>query len=392
MPTFLVRDYISPTGYCELTITTKESDILIRKLFVPWAATCDCLKVIYARHGEHRGFNSGYGLRRYDTFVSQQRQRFCTSELGFIALNGMFTQPSVNIVSSGVKKYLLRYERISTDCFKRKVFQDIAHYFYTNGGMGYGRISLENKNNIGIDGVWNGILNALDNGSLEQQLAIHDAVGRKLLITSTLEKKRYDFWGGEVREEWFNDKEKRGRKESNSQKNKEINPTVLPGILAVDIPRIGSITQSRNRGVDMFTRDLSRKHDPNADSYYDEADCHNLVFGAGISGTAGTLLQTAYAFGGFSDGELLKQYTLAIIAYLIGGGMHSYHEVMAIAKRVGIFYTQPGSFDWLPLSFKRSPVFYNWREKYYDIVVLGATHWRFNSGSLPSHLNQALKN
>ncbi|EEO7838378.1 hypothetical protein G6C41_005292 [Salmonella enterica] len=392
MPNFLVRDYISPTGYCELTFTTKENDISIRKLFVPWAATYDCLKVVYARHGEHRGFNSGCGLRRYDTFVSQQRQRFCTSELGFIALNGMFTQPSVNIVSSGVKKYLLRHERISKDCFKTKVFMEIGHYFYTNGGMGYGRISLKNKKNIGIDGVWNGILNALDYGTLEQQLAIHDAVGRKILTANTPEKKHYDIWGGEVREEWFNDKEKRGRKDSVYQKKKEIKPTDLPGILEVDIPRIGVIKQSRNRGVDMFIRDLSRKHDPNADDYYDEVDCHNLVFGAGISGTTGTLLQAAYAFGGISDGELLKQYTLAIIAYLIGGGMHSYHEVMAIAKRVGISYTQPGSFDWLPQSFKRSPLFYDWRVKYYDIVVFGATHWRFNSGVLPSHLNQSLRN
>lgn len=31
-----------------------------------------------------------------------------------------------------------------------------------------------------------------------------------------------------------------------------------------------------------------------------------------------------------------------------------------------------------------------WRTDHYDIVELGATHWRHNAGALPSHLNRQL--
>ena len=117
----------------------------------------------------------------------------------------------------------------------------------------------------------------------------------------------------------------------------------------------------------------------------------NLLFGAGISGTIGTLLQACRAFGSITSGELLKQYVLAIVAYLVGGGMHSYHETMAIAQRVGVPY-RPGAFQSsLPNSFVYSPQHAGWRDRYYDVVVLGATHWRFNPGMVPSHLKRELR-
>ncbi|EJK8026569.1 cytotoxin Mcf [Escherichia coli] len=171
---------------------------------------------------------------------------------------------------------------------------------------------------------------------------------------------------------------------------KNVTPTNEMGILQEKVKGFESLTQYHNRGIDMFVRDLNRKRNPSADLYYDDLDTHNLVFGAGISGTTGTLLQAAYAFGGIVNGELLKQYTLAIIIYLIGGGMHSYHEVLSIAKKVGLYYS-PGSFHWLPLSFKLNNEYGKWKEKYYDIVKMGATHWRFNQGVPPSHLNKNLR-
>jgi hypothetical protein len=138
-------------------------------------------------------------------------------------------------------------------------------------------------------------------------------------------------------------------------------------------------------------RDPHRTRHASADAYYDDADLRNVLFGAGISGTTGTLLQAARAFGGITNGELLKQYVLAIVGYLVGGGMHSYHESMSIAQRVGVPYN-PGAYQpSLPVAFIYSPQFAQWRDEYYDIVVLGATHWRFNPGVLPSHLNKNLK-
>jgi BarA-like signal transduction histidine kinase len=64
---------------------------------------------------------------------------------------------------------------------------------------------------------------------------------------------------------------------------------------------------------------------------------------------------------------------------------------MSIAQRVGVPYN-PGAFlPSLPTSFIYSPQFIEWRDAYYDIVILGAIHWRYNAGVIPSHLNKALK-
>lgn len=117
------------------------------------------------------------------------------------------------------------------------------------------------------------------------------------------------------------------------------------------------------------------------------------MFGAGISGTTGTLLQAACAFGGLHtwNAELCKQYMLAIVGYLIGGGMHSFHESMAIAQKAGIVNYNPGSYvEVLPTSFLQSVKGKNWVTRYYDVSVLGAIHWRYNSGRLPSHIQRSL--
>jgi hypothetical protein len=141
----------------------------------------------------------------------------------------------------------------------------------------------------------------------------------------------------------------------------------------------------------MFVRDLQRKQHLEANAYYDDLDARNLLFGAGISGTTGSLLQAALAFGKLVPGEALKQYTMAIIGYLVGGGMHSYHESMAIAAKAGVPYT-PGAFiTSLPDSFLNSTDFKTWSAQYYDVVYLGVIHWRNNAGALPSHLSTQLR-
>jgi hypothetical protein len=40
------------------------------------------------------------------------------------------------------------------------------------------------------------------------------------------------------------------------------------------------------------------------------------------------------------------------------------------------------SFPLLPKTFLGSKDFERWRDEYYDIVVLGGTHWKFNNQSM----------
>jgi hypothetical protein len=411
MATFLIRDFDDPRGYKEMTPAMGglprvapgyQSPGVFQngESYVPWGVTLDN-RVVYARVGEHAGFRGGSGATRllpYDTHISQKRRRLAESQLGVLALTWPhFTRNAVEKVSSGVLFYLNNrfFEKGKSET-QNAVFDQIGHYFYTKGATGFGRISEADKATLGPEKVWFGILDALRTGKLEQQLAIHDAVGRKLLpkLGGDSYTQAYEKWGGDVREDWFEDKKRRGRIETEAQQKKQVKPTATPGIAApgtkgtYNMPNVG---QSRTRGVDSFARDLHRTREPNADAYYDDADVRNLLFGAGISGTTGTLLQAARAFGGITTGELMKQYVLAIIGYLVGGGMHSYHESMTIAQRVGVPYN-PGAFlPSLPVSFIYSPQFASWRDQYYDIVVLGATHWRYNPGVIPSHLNRDLR-
>lgn len=131
----------------------------------------------------------------------------------------------------------------------------------------------------------------------------------------------------------------------------------------------GDSTQLRERGIDKWMPTST-----NAPQATIDIQQRNLIFGAGPSGSTGTLLQAARLFGNL-DGELLRQYVLAIVGYLVGGGMHSYHEVMCIARLVGCPYADGAYLPSLPAMFTRSSEFERWRDEYYDIVVLGGRLW-----------------
>ena len=386
LATFLVRDFSNRQGFRAWTPPSGALPRTRQESYVPWALHVG--RVVYAKTGEHNSWRGGEGvLRRYDAQISQQRRRLAESELGMHALKSpRFSAGAVGAVSRGVKRYLVGLLMTDADKVRRTVFDSIGAYFYTAGGTGFGRISEADKNTVGVVNVWTGIIDTLDHGRLDQQLAIHDAVGRKLLpVFGGTMKGVYESWGPKLRQKWFDDEARRGRAKVSGAK-----PTTTGGTAPVG-SGMSATAQSRTRGVDMFGRDATRMRDVGGDAYYDDVDARNLLFGAGISGTTGTLLQAALAFGKLDSVDALKQYVFGIIGYLVGGGMHSYHESMAVAQKVGIPY-DPGAFERsLPLAFTISSEFARWREAYYDIVVLGATHWRNNDGALPSHLNANLR-
>ncbi len=388
MPTFLVRDLSNPRGYAEVSPPGGSLPRSREESYVPWALL-DQKRVVYARTGQHTSWRGGPGLTPYDTQTSQRRRRLCESALGMAALrNPSFTDAATRAVSSSVKRYLLRHFFTSADSTRKVVFKEIGHYFFTDGGMGFGRISEAKKDTVGVVSVWTGILDALGGDRLDQIMAIHDAVGRKVLpVLGGPEKGTYDSLGPTVRRDWFDDVARRGR----ANAGRPVATTSGGTAQGSDGGALPGTVQARNRGVDMFRRDPTRMRDGEGDAYYDDLDARNLLFGAGISGTTGSLLQAGFAFGKLGGGELLKQYTLAIVGYLVGGGMHSFHESLAVAQRVGVPY-EPGLFlPSLPSTLTRSAWCASWRDEYHDVVVLGALHWRNNAGALPSHLNSNLR-
>ena len=411
MTTFLVRDFDPKNlkGYTELNSSSDQLPRIPKGYvaigtyssgvsYVPWGVTVDG-RVVYAKTGEHTGFRGGsgqYRLRPYDTMVSQNRRRLAESQLGVLALEyPSFTSRATNVVSTAVHQYLTKHFWQNQEATRQAIYDQIGHYFYTGGGTGFGRISEADKKSLGPEKVYAGILDKLRTGKLEQKMAIYDAIGRKVLpvLGGATQQNAYNAWATLVREAWFDDPKRRGRMNSPAQQARQVQPTQTPGIAplnTVGTTNMPNVGQSRTRGVDMFQRDPKRTRHTPADAYYDDADLRNVLFGAGISGTTGTLLQAGRAFGGIVNGDLLKEYVFAIIGYLVGGGMHSYHESMAIAQRVGVPYNPGAYLPSLPASFLSSTHFSNWCIEYYDVAVLGATHWRYNAGVTPSHLNKNL--
>ncbi|ARR51734.1 hypothetical protein ETN89_21025 (plasmid) [Photobacterium damselae subsp. damselae] len=362
------------------------------KCFVPYAIT-DKNKVVYSNYGEHRGFNyhiDRVAVKPYDEKISLSRQIEYQSLLASMILEDQsLTKDAVDKVSAGIIEFIqenyLKDGRKFSDFLKIS----IGHYFWTSGNFYFGRISLESVETIDSDTLLKTIIQTLKIGELSQILAIHDAIGRKVLPNyECQQRQKYFSMSNMVRSDWFNEPKTRGRK----HKEYPAIPCEIVGLL----PQSSHLNepmklQKRQRAIDVFERDEQRTNHHEANIYYDDLDTRNLLFGSGISGTTGTLLQSAEAFGHIQKEEHKKQYCAAILGYLVGGGMHSYHEVMAVAVKTGIPY-KPGSYiESLPKTILNNNKFQQLSMEYYDIAILGSTHWLFNKSCLPSHLNHKLK-
>lgn len=102
----------------------------------------------------------------------------------------------------------------------------------------------------------------------------------------------------------------------------------------------------------------------------------NLNFSASASGTTSTLLASAYAFSRNMfensrqgrDIEGLKQYMMGCVAYLVGSGMHTCHEVFYTGNKVDGLNYVTGKYDsMLPISFSGSPEYRKWKDEFWDV-------------------------
>lgn len=404
MPSFLIRDDADASGFrvhADPLARTREQS------FVPWALAQDG-RVVYAPSDQYRNAPTR-NLRAYTSLISQERRKLAQTALGSVALSNLaWTQPAVRAVSRGVKHYLTR--ALFANPGIREVYQaKVGKYMYGKSYMSFGRFSdTVPTGPKAAESIWLQALDTLDEGRpLASVLSIHDGVG-KMLAPGDGPKAAYDARLNQLRPalpgELF-DPAARGR--ANNDKSTYSASTVAGIAPAAHADKFPAL-QARNRGVDMYTRTVKygaqapipatvSRPELSGVSYYRDLDARNELFGAGPSGTTGTLLAAGWAFGSLTD-ELQRQYILAIIGYLVGGGMHSLHESLSVVRLLGPAYQYnsgsmlgysgpagPGqranadSLPALPASFLSSPQFAQWRDEYYDIVVLGGIHWMFNS-------------
>ncbi len=377
---FLVRSFGDRRGY---TVHRGKLERSARKSYVPWALTPQG-KVVYAEFGAHRERPRG-GLRAYDTHTSQQRRKACESALGMLALrNPQYALPAVKRVSTALIEYLTARQRENPEK-TIDVVHALARYFYSDTAFARlgGRNDAPGNGIVAKRRFFQTLMAKMQNGALPEMLNIQDQVGRVgSRELGGKEKTRWKTVNDTLRPAYLFDAANRGRADRADRNNPDPTyqrtTTRTAGIVGVGKGQgLGETYQARERGADRFTRTASGEHN----QYYFDLDERNLTFGAGPSGTTGTLLSTAIAFGGLS-GDGLKQYLFGIIGYLVGGGMHSIHESFTVAALCpGIHYRQGAFTEMLPQAFVNGPAYRKWWADYYDIAELGATHWRHGTAN-----------
>lgn len=321
----------------------------------------------------------------YSKTISMDRRRKCQSILANIALTQRsYTSGAVSKVSLGVIDYI--QQRLKTDKqndIRKEIEFCMDRYMYSKAG--FGRLGQPEDKPKGDGELYRRCVTALTQGELSSILAIHDFMGRvvfKKLGGTAGQEAVFDQTGNAVRPAYVFG----GPKDSPS-KIEELRgrtarpgnppPTTAPGLLSEEEGKGITPYQERERGSDKWMATTEKVPQSAVDIQQ-----RNLIFGAGPSGSTGTLLQAGKLFGNL-DGDLLRQYVLAIVAYLVGGGMHSYHEVMVIARMAGCPYKDGAYVPSLPDSFLRSRDYEEWQADYFDIVVLGGKLWFLND-SMPN--------
>lgn len=317
----------------------------------------------------------------YSPALSIERRRQCQSELGDMALRQRaFTQAAVTKVSLGVIDYIQQCLR-EGKAITSEVATCTGKYMYSESGFGRLGQPSEKPNDEGA--LYRTCLTTLAQGALPSVLAIHDFMGRVVFakLKGTKEQEAiFNQLGSRVRPATlFGDpkvdspqkiEQLRGR----TARPDALGPTTAKGLLP---PKQGDDYQRRERGSDKWMPTTTNLPQATIDIVQ-----RNLVFGAGPSGSTGTLLQAAQLFG-VLDEEHFKQYVFAVVGYLVGGGMHSYHEVMSIARLAGCPYEDGNYRAGLPATFLRSMAYQAWCHDYWDIVVLGGKLWSLNAPAAP---------
>ncbi len=327
------------------------------------------------------------GMTPCTAAVSKTRRLHCQSALGDLVLHHPgFTSPAVTKVSLGVLNYITSSLRAN-----KPIVAEIAactgKYMYSKAG--FGRLGQPEDKPALDSALYTTFVKTLTTGSLPSVLALHDFMGRVIfakLKGTDSQVATFNLVGNQVRPAYMFGT---APKESDSPEQKKKladeaerlrgrttrpnapGPTKAPGLLPGGDPSRDTY-QERERGVDRWMPTSANIPQSTLDIQQ-----RNLIFGAGPSGSTGTLLQAAQLFGNL-DTQLLQQYVLAIVGYLVGGGMHSYHEVMVIARMAGCPYKDGAYVPSLPESFLRTKEFTDWRDQYWDIVVLGGKLWNLD--------------
>jgi hypothetical protein len=362
----------------------------------PWAVTADG-RVVYAEW-KHQGsgtqgmmelaftrVQTKVAVRTYDKAVSLSRRREFETALALDAsAHPGCIKPAIDRVTAGLLGYVgLRNTDAAGEVIKARCYNDTGSGRMGSAAAGSGLSNAE---------AWKAAVEMLRGNDIPKiigiQSSIANVLSRKVPLTGG-QLATYKDTGIKVAPSqgylynWFSSDTTRGR-----AKGAGATATATPGVSSPG-QMAGGDGEMRKRGVDEWTR-------VEGTDFIKGIDMRNIAFGAGRSGTTGELLKTYRTFGSTDVDESFKQYLLAIVVYLVGGGHHSCHEIFSVANLVagaggpktGADFDSvsaivrgayvPGKYvKHLPASYLGSEHFGALKEKYYDIAMLGHLHATF---------------
>jgi hypothetical protein len=382
--------------------------------FRPWALTPDG-RVVYAEWKQagsgvqsifdlaFSGFQQRTALRTYDKAVSQTRRREFETELAHDASAHIeCVKPSLDSVTQGLQMYLMQRAHMvggGIDEVIERAGNVVKTRCYSNTGSG--RLGTESQRPAKGSDAWEIAFQTLRGADIPKIIGIQTALANVLtreLKFSEAQDIVYKDTANKVApskgylHSWFDgaqgtelDGQRRGREKSSG-----ATPTTAPGLTNPGRV-VNDGGEARKRGIDDW------QPNKNASPFLKGIDDRNLVFGAGRSGTTGELLKAYRTFGSTAIDERFKQYLLACVVYLVGGGHHTCHEIFSVANLLtpggglkepkanlssisslvkGAYV--PGKYvRHLPDSYLTTSHFQALQEKYWDIAMLGHLHGTF---------------
>ncbi len=415
-----------PGGYVEEVVECKGE---VKPSLRPWAVKSDDGRVVYHEPGKFGAFcRPRHNWLRYTGEVNVGRRKLAETALAYVILHNPHLVAAVlHKVSAGIVRYwMLRRQQLGykADLDQKIAIQKKAPTYpvalqslhktkdYTHGPSSFGRMG---NGFPALDLAVRQNLAALHGNSIPQTLNAHDNflrvfchLGPADLVPATAPSEIAKWLPNrrdkspeatELKQLWSShsaswkrlaDLEEKVRPSSIFDENTpsvrgrakgkhDAAATYAPGLLPIDAaPYLSNAwarlkndwlndralpieLEDRKRGIDQFLPDPSS-------AFMKEVNAHNLIFAAGQSGTTSTLLQSAMLFGNLTSGEDLKTYLMAIVAYLVGGGMHSCHELFKTAQLVGIEY-RVGEYDSaIPEHIRGHELYKKWKHEFADVI------------------------
>jgi hypothetical protein len=257
------------------------------------------------------------------------------------------------------KASMRRHER-----FISEIGTVFKNYFYTDKDF-FGKLGNAQKDLDTFTAYKIGLSILKSGKKIEEMLFAHMAVAR-IFSSIPFEVPQNQKYKGVIREKG---QQVRGNLFANrcripKEENLKREATSRVGYLTIPYD-VGFNLPLHTRAADLYSRD-----DDNVSDFCWNSWIKEIPYVAGPSGSTAECLSIFLTFYPRDESfdKALQEYSACCVAYLVGSGAHSFHEVMSIAKNGGAVYREASYVEALPISFLQSPAYSKLEKDFPDLL------------------------